>query len=52
VGGKEELLLQVRMRKSDLNRGQLEFKVPIFAINELGEHMTNANGLFNANSPT
>jgi hypothetical protein len=36
------------MRKSDLTRGELEIKVPVFAVNEKGELMTNANGIFNA----
>jgi hypothetical protein len=39
------------MRKSDLTRGELEFKVPVFAVNDKGELMTNANGLFNAKFP-
>jgi hypothetical protein len=48
VNGKEELLLTVRIRQSDLNQGRLEFDVPVFAVNGRGELLENANGLFNA----
>ncbi len=47
-GGREELLLQVRMRRSDLNQGQMELNVPVFAVDGQGALMENANGLFNA----
>jgi PKD domain len=50
INGEEKLLLTVRMRQSEYDRNQkLEFKVPVYAVNETGKLLTGVNGNFYAN---
>jgi PKD repeat protein len=44
--GEKELLLTVQARASEVKAGVLEFKVPIYAVNDAGNLMSAANGYF------
>jgi hypothetical protein len=46
VDGKKTMILTVRMRRSDLERGKLTFKVPVYAVDPTGKVMTATNGNF------
>ncbi len=46
--GTTELMLTVRLRQSDVNNGNIKFKVPVYAVDDTGALMTTANGYFKA----
>jgi PKD repeat protein len=46
--GTSQLMLTVRLRQSDVNSGNIKFKVPVYAVDDTGALMTTANGYFKA----
>lgn len=50
--GKNEFMLTVRVRQSEVNAGKVSFRVPVYAVDASGGFISTANGFFRAKFAT